>query len=296
MTRWCLTRCSRALQVAFVLWTAPAAAVEPPEQLQGKLQSEYVAVKETFDQLLKEGALDQEQDFEYASMEKAIADASETNTCTICSGSELVLPQCRAGSEYVPESDDDGPDRRRVHFFSEIAYQHLTLQLTLQATPYPPRLWQPILNRGEEAQVQYLGKHVPAPYEDGEPFFSIQDEMMSDLENALNTYRKAHGNNFPLVSLEEGCGDAAVGIHIATDPRGGRARFIAVFDYVYCERRGLDPENENKCTAWREPVDGILFAVAGEYRYKVNWPDGSSKKGKYRFETLTHGDTATIRK
>ena len=58
----------------------------------------------------------------------------------------------------------------------------------------------------------------------------------------------------------------------------------------------INPEDPTDCDRWREPADGMLFWVAGDYYYRATWPGGAQRRGRLSFTAREEGKTFTLRK
>jgi hypothetical protein len=97
--------------------------------------------------------------------------------------------------------------------------------------------------------------------------------------------------------VDEGdCGAGEVAVNITTQPPDGRVYFIPVFSFLLCREQRLDPEDMAHCDRWREPAQGLLVEVSGDYFYRAVWPDGVQRRGRLSFTNLEEGQTVTIRK
>lgn len=214
----------------------------------------------------------------------------------------LDLVHCNAGSEYLGSESEAGADGTLAGM-ADIAFEVIGLQAILGASGYPAATWQPLVSSYEADALAALGGEPPAqtPTDagdaaDGASGFDPGPEsaLHESLKRTLNDYRAANAPELPQIAVEGGCGAGEIGIHVATSPANGRSRFIPVFHYRLCKVRGLDPDDPAACDYWKEPADGVLFDVAGDYQYRVDWPDGSKRQGKFSFTNLEDGQTVTI--
>ena len=63
---------------------------------------------------------------------------------------------------------------------------------------------------------------------------------------------------------------------------------------VQTEKQNAD--DPSSCPRWREAIEGKLQSVAGDYVYRVRWPDGTIRRGTLRFDMGDEGKTITLRK
>jgi hypothetical protein len=270
------------------------------ERIEGHPRAEYSAVKETVNELFDTGIVQAEEGYSDLSDANTSDDKDNQDwTSELCSdgrpcGNRIDLVDCTWGRDYLPETDDDANDPAIVRL-ADIAYEQVRLTRMLSMAGYPRAVWQPLLERREGELLRRLDDKARTVDFDPE---EVDDEeaFLQQLSTTVNAYRNSHESSLSETMLEGGCGDASVGIHIATDPVGGRTRFVSVFEYILCKRQGIDPNDETTCDRWREPVDGILFEVAGDYHYKVDWPGGQNKAGIIRLMNMLDGETATIRR
>lgn len=212
----------------------------------------------------------------------------------------LDLVECTStGSEYLgADPDNAAPDG--MSGIADIAYEVMRLESILGAAGYPQETWKPLVSRYESDSLKALAESKPrepaSRAEWSEYVPGPEDALHESLKQNLNAYRVRNAPSLPEITLEGGCGAGDIGIHVATSPADGRSRFIPVFYYRLCRARGIDPDDASACDYWKEPADGVLFDVAGDYQYQVDWPDGSKRQGKFSFTNLEDGQTVTIRK
>ncbi|MEO6104618.1 MAG: hypothetical protein ABIP44_13410 [Pseudoxanthomonas sp.] len=212
----------------------------------------------------------------------------------------LDLLECTSrGSDYL-DADLESTGNGAMSGMANIAYEVMRLQAILGAAGYPTETWQPLVSKYESDALEALAEAKPTPPVSDEAWSEyvpgLEDALHESLKESLNAYRATHAPSLPEISIEAGCGAGDIGIHVATSPANGRSRFIPVFYYRLCRARGVDPDSENACDYWKEPADGVLFDVAGDYQYRVDWPDGSKRQGKFSFTNLEDGQTVTISK
>ncbi|RZA27063.1 MAG: hypothetical protein EOP92_41970, partial [Lysobacteraceae bacterium] len=223
------------------------------------------------------------------------AGLEESDGCTQGYPCVLDLVHCNGGSEYLG-GESEAPADGKLARMADIAFEVIGLQTILGAAGYPASTWQPRVSRYETEALAALGEELarqaPADATDGSGFDPGPESALHEsLKRVLNDYRADHAPLLPEIAIEGGCGAGEIGIHVATSPANGRSRFIPVFHYRLCKVRGLDPDDPAACDYWKEPADGVLFDVAGDYQYRVDWPDGSKRQGKFSFTHLEDGQT-----
>ena len=205
------------------------------------------------------------------------------------------LVNCMSGGDYLPAgSDGEAVDWVELHLAST-AFDVLRLEHLLREQRYPEAIWRPVLKRYEDDTLQTL-RSRPPDSDSFEAYTENETRLQEALVRSLTTYRAQSDSSLLLPVVEGGCGAGEMGVQIATDPPGGAAEFIPVFHYRLCGVRGLDPDDTRACDHWREPAEGMLFDVAGDYRYRVRWQDGHVSSGKLSFTNLEEGQTVTLRR
>ncbi len=174
---------------------------------------------------------------------------------------------------------------------ADLAYRVVYLSNDLQRLGYPPAIWKNIILEYERDVLQHLS---PAPSEDERQ--GRLSEFTQELRRSLDAYRSSH----PTIKEEYmscGPGDAEIQARIVTQPRASQVLFTPSFYYDLCIAQKIDPEDTKRCNRWREAVDGKVEWVSGEYYYIARWPDGTTRRGKFRFAADdSHVTTITLRK
>jgi hypothetical protein len=208
-------------------------------------------------------------------------------------GGKVELVDCTNGSSYLgSDSFDDS-----TYQIANLAYEVVRLRRLFSALGYPERVWQPLLTEFEQGQMRWAlqkgkssgGWEIPPEQRHAEAY-------QKKFQAALNRYRQESAPRLPAVTIEGGCGEGEVGVKIRTEPRNGRVVFIPVFFHELCKTRGINPDDPGRCDRWREPAEGVLFNVAGDYFYRATWPDGTLRRGRLSFTNLKEGQTVTLSK
>ena len=196
-------------------------------------------------------------------------------------GGSVDLMDCAYGASYLgPGAGTNISDRTAE--LANLAFEIVRLKKLMTRLGYPESLWRPLLLSLEEQ---------------GQESFDLGGgEHLMPFSAALNRYRQQSAPALPKVRVEGECGEGEVGIRISTRPSGGRVHLIPVFFYRLCEVQKIDPDDVRRCDHWREPVEGALLDVAGDYFYQASWPGGGRSQGKLSFTNLEYGQTVTIRK
>lgn len=274
---------------------APATAYEPPDPVAAR----YLAHKRVFERLADEG--DSHFVPQLASAEDAaLSGLADAQSCMDTEACAFDLMTCDDGTDYIAGFNEAGrpidPAESRT---ASAAFQSVWFERTLSRLGYPPAVWQPALAGMETAYLALLRAPPAAAGPDDDPFLAndrIEDEARGALLPLLNAYRAQENPALPLAYIEGGCGAGEIGITVATSPANGVVQFIPVFFHRLCSVQGIDPDDPGTCDHWREPAEGVLFDVAGDYRYRAYWPDGSRRTGTLAFTNLEDGQTVTIRK
>jgi len=207
---------------------------------------------------------------------------------------------------YYADEDLDTSEDNKVGLLATLAHDVVRLRKNLTRHGYPESVWRPLLLQFEEEQlvlsIEELGKPYSAEPESPEvepeptPAERHRKQFLRKMARALRSYRRRTAPTLPEIYYEGGCGAGGVGVNIRTEPANGRVIFIPVFFYRLCKAQQIDPDDVTQCDRWREPAEGILSEVSGDYFYRASWPDGVEKRGRFSFTHLKDDETVTIRK
>jgi hypothetical protein len=204
------------------------------------------------------------------------------------------LVDCTSGADYF--APGKGKASARTLRLADIAYEIVHLKALLSHLGYPSKVWQPLLGQYEQGQIRGALQRSRSSDEEISVDEVHEEKFKKNLGDTLNRYRAASAPRLPPVVAEGGCGAGEVGVRIATVPGNGRALFIPVFFYELCKSQRIDPDDPAHCDRWREPAEGMLFWVAGDYFYRATWPGGAQRHGRLSFTHLEDGQTVTLRK
>jgi hypothetical protein len=206
---------------------------------------------------------------------QAMVDKGEIKVSADREGGAVDLMDCSYGASYL------GADATDQSFaLANLAYEIVRLKALMVRLGYPESVWRPYLLELERQPAES---------------FQGGGEHLEPLSKILNRYRQS-APELPKVRVVGECGEGEVGIRIATRPSGGRVHLIPIFFYRLCEIQKVDPDDVRRCDHWREPVEGALLEVSGDYFYQASWPGGGRSQGKLSFTNLEYGQTVTIRK
>lgn len=263
---------------------------------QDPLQLRYEATRGTFASLQAQGELAPGAfDSSLFTAEDAQYMMFDSEGCAEGAPCAFDLMSCMMGSEYLPAgSDGEEVDWVELHL-ANTAFEVLRLEDLLRGQRYPEAVWRPVLVQYEDNTLQLL-RTTPPVSENFTSYTGNGEWLLETLLRDLTAYRAQSDPSLLLPVVEGGCGAGEMGINVTTDPPGGFAEFIPVFHYRLCEVRGIDPDDTRACDHWRQPLDGMLFDVAGDYRYQVRWQDGQTDSGKLSFTNFEEGQTVTLRR
>lgn len=247
--------------LALSLWSAGVAAAQTSRaQLQSSEDERYLTFKRTFQTMVDQGTI----------------------AVTVPrSGGAVDLKDCALGHDFLgPEAGMEASGRTRQ--LADLAYEIVRLKKLMARLGYPESVWRSVL-----VDIEERGK---------ESFDPIEGTYLEDVSATLNAYRRQSAPTLPATRVEGGCGEGEVGIRLVTRPGNGRLRLIPVFFFKLCEVQKIDPHDPRRCDHWREPVEGALFEVSGDYIYQASWPDGTRRDGTLSFTRLEYGQTVTISK
>lgn len=197
------------------------------------------------------------------------------------------INSCYYGSEQlgVPEDDPVVP-------LADLAYEVVYISKVMKKAGYPEPVWAGALFEFEGGQLarRTKGRYVHDPEDAG--YRAARQKIV----RAANEYREETAGDLPEIIDEGGCGAGGVGVVVVTRPAGGRVNFIPVFFHKLCRAQDLNPDDTAQCDRWREPVDGTLTDVSGDYFYRAVWPDGTEKRGQVSFTNVEEGQTVTFNK
>lgn len=198
-------------------------------------------------------------------------------------GNTVDLYTCQSGSEFLWHRS-----KGTLVDDADLAYEIASLKSLLTSLGYPPETWQSLVTRYETdllAARTSFDRRV-----------EVKSAYLDRLVTALNDYRRRVDPSLSVVMSEGGCGADEIGVKIRTVPSDGRVEFIPVFFYELCRKQAIDPDDAGRCNWWREPTEGVLFEVAGDYFYRAVWRDGRTRKGRLSFTKLENGQVVTFRK
>jgi hypothetical protein len=228
--------------------------------LRSDAEAQYLTLKRTFQKLFDEGTI---------------------RLTVLRDNGAVDLADCATGSSFLGIGEGSNISSR-TRQLADLAYEVVRLKKLAAQLGYPEAAWRPALRQIEEqGQVRF------------DPFAGRHLETM---RAALDAYRRGSAPALPKVAVVGGCGEGEVGIRIATRPANGRVRLIPVFFHKLCEVQEIDPEDPRRCDHWREPAEGALLDVSGDYVYQATWPDGARRSGRMSFTNLEYGQTVTISK
>ena len=227
----------RRLFLLFVILTAVSAAAQTTSQ--------YSVVKRTFEGMFASGSI------------KAEFTRDEGNEY------KADLYTCTSGRDFL--GTDTAERMRSLAQTADAAYEITWLQAVLTQLGYPRDAWSAPLTRYEADLL--AARSIDRQRE-------VKEVAIPRIVTALNAYRRRVNPSLPPVTSEGGCGAGEIGVKIRTVPPDGRVEFIPVFFYELCRSQSKDPNDAGRCPYWREPAEGVLFNVAGDYFYRAVWNDG----------------------
>jgi hypothetical protein len=268
------------LGVILVVVSSVAAATQRPT---ANIQDQYNRLKQVFVSMIKDGQIQLH----------VKPHNNSFNIFDSCSDKPM-----QTGSDYVGGRTDPSTTAT----LSDLAFEVVRLRVTLNKLGYPETAWKSILDQFEsELLPLYIGQ-IGKPYssDEGSGWQSIErttTQFQNKILKKLADYRKQYAPTLPTIYYEQGnCGAGEISIHVRAEPSNGRVLFIPVFFHYLCKVEHKNPDDITDCDRWREPVDGQLFEVAGDYFYVAVWPDGARQGGRLSFTKLRDGQTVTFSK
>ncbi len=196
------------------------------------------------------------------------------------------IANCFRGSEYT--GGDAKHDANSA--FADVALDVITWRTAFRRLGFPASTWQQPLTDYERKEVdRTIAAAAPS---DEDPIAAAFGRM---IVRRLNAYRASHPG-LPRIIDVGGCGAGEGTVIIATVPIGGQVLFIPTFFYQLCKVEKQNADDPSSCPRWREAIEGKLQSVAGDYLYRVRWPDGVIRRGTLRFDLGDDGKTITLRK
>jgi len=245
-------------------------------------QNQYDNLKQVFNSMINEGQIQLH----------AKAHNNAFNIFDRCSDRPF-----EAGSDYLGGSTDTA-----ISTLADLAFEVVRLGVTLKKLGYPEPAWKSTLDQFEsEVLPLYIGQiGKPDSSDEGSGSQSIErttKQFQNKILRKLADYRKRYAPTLPTIYYEQGdCGAGEISIHVRAEPSNGKVLFIPVFFHYLCKVEHKNPDDITDCDRWREPVDGQLFEVAGDYFYIAVWPDGARQTGRLSFTKLQDGQTVTFSK
>ena len=196
------------------------------------------------------------------------------------------IMNCTRGSDYT-----GGDPKRNVNAaFADVAFDVITWRSAFRRLGFPASTWQQPLSDYEQKEIG--GAIAGTARSDEDPVAAAFDKAMV---RRLNAYRASHPS-LPRIVDVGGCGAGEGTVTIATVPLGAQVLFIPTFFYQLCKVEKQNADDPSSCPRWREAIEGKLQSVAGDYLYRVRWPDGVIRHGTLRFDMGDDGKTITLRK
>lgn len=104
--------------------------------------------------------------------------------------------------------------------------------------------------------------------------------------DALNAYRLSEAPHLPEVVASGECGDGEIRVKYELIPEEGTLFTLTQFRFLRCESAGHDPFDRMACPR--------LLRIAGQYRYFVEWADGTTSQGTLPRITAGQDDDEVI--
>jgi hypothetical protein len=208
-------------------------------------------------------------------------------------GPGIELGSCSTGDELGGWKIDD-----RTALYEFVAELVVPLERELPMYGYPASVWKARVKGFERSQVSRAptpaaARRVLAGLGDGWDRRSAEGLFLDGLLRDLNAYR-SHHKNLPPAEMYSGCGGAGTSVTIQTEPKGARVFLIPDFFYQLCKVNKINPENLSACDYWREAFS--IDEIAGDYHYRVQWHDGSVRKGRLDGDSLGRTNKITLQK
>ena len=166
----------------------------------------------------------------------------------------------------------------RTSNLADIAYDSLIYELSLPAVGYPRSVWGGMVSAHE---TRALSKGF-------QPFLHNEAELKSWAAK-LNAYRAQSGKNIRKVVVAGGCGAGGTLAAFKTEPAGARVLLIPEMYYTFCQKQGIDADDDMKCNYWGEVHKGQKVEVSGKYKAKLVWADHSAVRN-FSAAKLNDGD------
>ena len=242
------------------------------------LLSPGLASAQTSKALLRAGA---EEYLTFKRTFQKMVDTGEITVSTVPYQGAVDLMDCAFGHTYLG-SETASHVSSQAQRRADLAYEVVRLKKLMTLLGYPESVWRPVLlDIEQKGQVR---------------FDTLESGHLERLNETLSAYRQQSAPSLPKTMIEGGCGEGEVGIRLVTRPGNGRVRLIPVFFHKLCGVQKIDPDDPRRCDHWREPAQGTLLDVSGDYIYQASWPDGAQRSGRLSLTNLEHGQTVTISK
>ncbi|MCA1621497.1 MAG: hypothetical protein LC795_19935 [Acidobacteria bacterium] len=232
-------------------------------------RAQYLVIKRTFEQFIDEIAIE----------------GPDLN--------QYYIINCISGREYLGVSDKDPIGR-----LADLAYHVVYIENVLEFAGYPKSVWRAPLLELEKQELAFRLGRMRYKYSVAE--YDLEEERIyvarKKILRAVIKHRAGGATRLPKIVEQDGCGAGEFVIKIRTVPAGGRVNIIPVFFYELCKAQRLNPDDSAQCDRWREPVEGVVTEVVGDYFYRVSWPDGARRSGRLSFTKLQPDQTVTFRK
>lgn len=190
------------------------------------------------------------------------------------------LFNCYNPGAFTGEIESSRP-MELADYFEGLALDGLVWQHDLKLLRYPREAWIDLIAQYEKDTLAWLQADEARRHEDLVSALEHRRvEFMEKLSASLNASR-VKNQSLPPVSIEGGCGDGGIAVKISTRPNGGRVWLIPRFYFDLCKAQGLDQKSIEQCDRWMEIIPGEEMMLTGNYKYIVQWPDGTTKLSDY---------------
>lgn len=182
--------------------------------------------------------------------------------------------------------------------FETVAEYAVFRERGLRAAGYPEAAWLEPLNANEQSLLDLLKSGISPPLENGQTvtlgvsasqIYTNFDQLDRELAQQLEDYRTKKNPTLPALPVPEiACSQPVfVELNVETDPQNGQVWLITKLEHRYCEELGIDPNDTTACDYWREALPGLPLVVAGGYKYRAVWPDGTTRNSTIQVDPGT---------